>query len=127
MTTFVEGQYTGEYLLAEANGTRSREKIILTMTGVALSAGQVLGRVTATGKYKVYNTANSDGSQVAAAILYANCPAFTGDFETVAHVRDCEVNAADLIGAGVDAGTKATAYAALLATTAFGGSIVART
>lgn len=42
----------------------------LVYTGADYVAGLVLGRVTATGYYKAYNDSNSDGSQVAAAVLF---------------------------------------------------------
>lgn len=40
-----EGQYTGEFLVSEAPGTRSRETITL-LSGQNLKAGAVLGKVT---------------------------------------------------------------------------------
>jgi len=44
MTTFTEGNYAGEHLVSEANGTRSREVITLA-SGQNLGAGTVLGRI----------------------------------------------------------------------------------
>ena len=44
-----EATRAGEFLLSEANGTRSRESV--TVTGGSYPAGQVLGKVTASGKY----------------------------------------------------------------------------
>jgi Bacteriophage lambda head decoration protein D len=42
----------------------------LVNTGADYKAGTVVGRVTATGLYKAYNDSNSDGSEVAKAILF---------------------------------------------------------
>jgi hypothetical protein len=42
-------------------------------TTVTYYAGQVLGVVTATGLYKPYASANSDGSQVAVGVLAETC------------------------------------------------------
>lgn len=42
----------------------------LVRTGTDYSAGLVLGRVTATGFYKNYDDSASDGSQVAAGVLF---------------------------------------------------------
>ena len=52
MTTLTEGLNRGEYLMSEANGTRSRDAVIVTVAGgVALPSGTVLGKITASGKY----------------------------------------------------------------------------
>jgi len=48
------------------------------------------------GKYVAYNQDGTDGSEVAAAILYDNTDASTADQEAVAIVRDAEVNGNDL-------------------------------
>ncbi|MCK7579302.1 MAG: head decoration protein [Chromatiales bacterium] len=45
MTTFTEGRHAGEFIVAEANGTRSREVGTLAL-GQDLEAGTVLGRIT---------------------------------------------------------------------------------
>lgn len=49
-----------------------------------------------TGKYKEYNPANTDGSQVPAGILWDDTDATAGDVKQAAVVRDCEVNAGEL-------------------------------
>jgi len=106
MSIVNEGRHTGEHLLSEASGTRSREKVTVTLSGAALKAGTVLGKITASGKYVPYNeTGTDDGHRVAAAILYDNLPAATGDVKAVVHLRDCEVNGACLTG--IDANGKA--------------------
>lgn len=98
MSTLTEGKHTGEHLVSEANGTRSREEVTVAQTGTAIVSGTVMGKVTATGKYKAYSNAASDGTEVAAGVLYTNLPAFTGDAKAVLHVRDCEVAAVSLTG-----------------------------
>lgn len=115
MTPYTEGMHAGEFVLSEANGTRSREEIVVTQAGAALSAGQVLGRITASGKYVPRVTTNSNGSEVAAAILYGNLPAATGDVAAVGFVRDCEVDGNVLTGYGADATAKAVTKAQLAA------------
>ncbi|SRR5258706_11987907 len=42
--------------------------VIVKSGEAAVVPGQLLGRVTATGKYRIYNPGNSDGSQVAVCI-----------------------------------------------------------
>lgn len=93
-----EGRHTGEHLLSEASGTRSREQVTVTLAGAALPPGQVLGRITATGAYAPYNNSASNGTEVAAAILYAGLAEATGDVDAVVHVRDCEVAGVMLTG-----------------------------
>lgn len=49
-----------------------RESIVINDSAATLRVGAVLGKVTATGKYKLSLSAASDGSQTPAAILIAN-------------------------------------------------------
>ncbi|WP_259398032.1 head decoration protein, partial [Burkholderia cepacia] len=65
----VQAALTAEFLVSEGNGQISRERIVVK-AGAALPAGQVLG-VTSTGEYAPYDNAANDGSEVAAAVLYA--------------------------------------------------------
>ncbi|MGP3789428.1 head decoration protein [Pseudomonas sp. B392_1p] len=114
MSIKTEGVHAGEFLLSEANGTRSREEIIVVATAGTLPAGQVLGKLTATGEYAPYNPAAEpiDGSETAAAILYAPVGASTEAQRSVGVVRDAEVierlltdldadGAADLLAQGI--------------------------
>jgi len=103
-----EATRAGEFLLSEANGTRSREPI--TLTGGAFPAGQVLGKITASGKYTVYDpdVDPADGSETAAAILYEAVDASTADATGVGVVRDAEVKGA-LLTDNDAAGTAALA------------------
>ena len=96
MTTFTEGNYTAEFVLSEANGKRSRETVTVA-SGNTLVAGQVLGKVTASGKYADYDADAVDGTETAVAVLYADCDASAADAEAVALVRDAEVYADKLV------------------------------
>lgn len=109
MPVITQGYQTGEYLVSEAPGSRSRDVFTVTVAGgVALPSGTVLGRITATGKLVKYNDAAVDGSQAAVGILYEACPATNGDYKRTVHNTDCEVIGAVLNGgAGVDANGKA--------------------
>jgi hypothetical protein len=49
-----------------------RESVILNDSAATLQVGTVLGKVTATGKYKVARSAATDGSETPVAILIAN-------------------------------------------------------
>lgn len=112
MTVFTQGYQTGEFIVSEAAGMRSRDAITATVAGaVALPSGTVLGKITATGKYIKQVDAATDGSQVAAAILYTPLPGVNGDTKCAVLNTDCEVIGAVLNGG---AGPSATAKAALL-------------
>jgi Bacteriophage lambda head decoration protein D len=96
MPVLNEGRYAGEFLVSEGNGRISRE-IITVLSGQNLQAGAVIGKVTASGKYKALAPAAVDGSEAAAGILYDAVDASAADAEGVVIVRLAEVNAAELI------------------------------
>lgn len=98
MATFTEALRTGEFIISEASGTRSREEVTVVSGEGALPAGQVLGVVTASGKYAAYDNAASDGTQTAAAVLYAAVDATDADVPAVVIARDAEVAEAHLTG-----------------------------
>lgn len=108
-TPITQGFLTGEYLLSEAPGKRSRDQVTVTVAGaVALPSGTVLGKVTASGKYVKYLDGATDGSQTAVGVLYNPLPGVNGDFKCAIHNADCEVIGAALNGgAGVDTPGKA--------------------
>jgi Bacteriophage lambda head decoration protein D len=121
MPELQEGRYAGEFLVSEGNGRISRE-IITVLSGETLQAAAVLGKVTASGKYKALDPAAVDGSEVAAGILYDAVDASAADAEGVAIVRMAEVNAAELVWpAGISSGEQTTALGELAAL-----SIIAR-
>lgn len=61
-----------------------REAIVLNDTAATLLVGTVLGKVTATGKYKVARSAAVDGSQVPSAILIADYLGLSREFALAA-------------------------------------------
>lgn len=71
MTVKTEGKHTGQFLISEAAGTRSRDSVKVTVpANTTYVAGYVLGKLSATGKHVPYDNAGSDGSESAAAILF---------------------------------------------------------
>lgn len=67
-----EGKRTAEFLVSEAPGTISRDNVTVTVpAATVLAPGSVLGKIAATGKYALYDEANSDGTETAAGVLYA--------------------------------------------------------
>ncbi|MBF6987250.1 head decoration protein [Cupriavidus sp. IK-TO18] len=97
-TSFTEGLHTAEFLLSEAKGSYSREQVTLAAGAAALSSGTLLGKVTATGKYVAYANGASDGSEVAAAILYAGAPDLAVDQKVAVISRAAEVYSGALVG-----------------------------
>lgn len=91
----------------------SRDNVTL-LTGSLYVAGQVLGRITATGKYKEFDPALSDGSQNAAAICADAYDATGGDVKGTANTRLSIVARQALTWkAGVTAPQQTAALAAL--------------
>ena len=114
MTTFTQGMQTGEFLLSEAEGMRSRDQVTVTVAGaVALPSGQVLGKITVSGKYVLHNTGAADGSQNAAAILYNPLQGVNGDYKATVFTRDAEVIGNRLNGGTAPSAPTITALAAL--------------
>lgn len=92
MTTLTQGMQTGEFLLSEATGVRSREAVTVTIVGgVALPSGTVVGKITATGKYLQHLVGAVDGSQNAAGVLYTPLAGTNGDIKATIFARHCEV------------------------------------
>lgn len=110
-----ENPHAGAFILSLANGNRSFENVVIA-SGENLQAGTVLGKVTASGKYEQLNTAAEDGTEDAAAILFAATDATDGDAEAAAIARDAEVNGHELVWpSGISGGAKTAAIAQLVA------------
>lgn len=61
-------------------------------------AGQVVGRITANGLYAAYNDSNSDGTQTAVGVLFADCTPASGDTEASRCIMGGKVFQAKLTG-----------------------------
>lgn len=117
MTVLTETIHPGAYLVSEAEGFRAREQVTVANATKRL-AGTVLGKITTTGVYDIYNPANSDGTQTVAGVLWNEVPAVSGGSGQLAtiHARDCEVRATDLTWfSGATSPQIATGKAALAA------------
>lgn len=102
-----------DFLVSESRGDRTYERGTLS-PGQNLPAGAVLGRITTGGAYTALAPAATDGSQNAAAILYAATDATAGAQSVTLVVRDAEVNGKMLTWpAGITAGARTAAIAAL--------------
>lgn len=119
MTTQTETVHAGEFIASEANGRRSRE------VGVLAAGEHVAGTVLAVdgaGEYVILAPGAADGTEVAAAILYAGADATTAKQDVVVFVRDGEVTQENLTWpAGITQGQIDTALDQLA-----GNGIIAR-
>ena len=68
MTVLTQPPTMGDVLKYEVNPNFTRETITL-LAGTAYPVGAVLGKITASGKYKLATSGGSDGAQTAAAVL----------------------------------------------------------
>jgi hypothetical protein len=68
MPVLTEPPSMGDVLKYEVNPNYTREVITL-LAGTAYPVGAVLGRITASGKYKLATSGGSDGAQTASAVL----------------------------------------------------------
>lgn len=89
MATFTETRHTGEHLVSEANGSRSRAEGELAAGN--LPAGAVLA-LNGDGNYVQLAPGASDGTESAVGVLYASTNASDEAARCVIHVRDCEVH-----------------------------------
>lgn len=117
MATLNEGRHAGEFIGEHPMHIGYHTDTVTVLSGQVLSAGHVVGIVTASGKYVAYDNAGTDdGRRTVAGILYDNVNA-TGADKTGVVVRrgPMTVNKNDLVwAAGIDANEQATAIAALL-------------
>lgn len=92
-----------------------RESVTLNDSAQTLKVGAVLGKVTATGKYRLCLSASSDGSQTPAAILLADVNGNSGDITLAANTDTKAIvlvrGPAIVADAGLQLGTGITAAA----------------
>lgn len=113
---FNEGRHAAEFLLWEQGITYSRDNIVVASGSGELKAGTVLGKITASGKYKASTATGSDGGQTAAAVLLYDVDATSADVKVAAITRGAEVNGKILAyDATVDDDAKKAAKATQLA------------
>lgn len=82
----------GEFLLSEANGSRSRDEVVVGRHSLTFSSGAVVGRITLTRNIGPYDPDAVDGRQNAAGVLYAAVDAREADQPGVLIARDAEAN-----------------------------------
>jgi len=112
-----ENQYASEFLQTEAPGKISRENVTVTVAAsTTLVPGQVLGKISASGKYVPYDDTASDGREAVAGILYSeavNAALSPADVDGVVINGIAEVRGADLEWGAADVPTGTADLAAL--------------
>jgi hypothetical protein len=78
MTVLTQPPSLGDILKYELNPNYTRETVTL-LAGTAYPVGAVLGRITASGKYKLATSGGTDGAQTAAAMLLYSVDASDAD------------------------------------------------
>lgn len=116
MTALTETFHAGGFLVSEANGFRSRDQVTF-LSGEDVLAGQVVGKITATGKYVAWDpaaSAESDGSTTPVGFAFADVDATAGDTLGVVILRDAEFNTNEIVWpSGAQQSEKTTALATL--------------
>jgi hypothetical protein len=86
MTVLTQPPTMGDVLKYELNPNFTRETVTL-LAGTAYPVGAVLGKITASGKYKLATSGGSDGAQTAAAVLLYAVDATTADATAIILAR----------------------------------------
>ena len=107
MTVLHQPNTMGDVLKYEVNPNYTRETVTL-LEGTAYPVGAVLGRITASGKYKLATSGGSDGAQTASAVLLYAVDATGADAIGVVVARGPAIvsRAALVFDATVDDGAK---------------------
>ena len=88
------------FLLSEASGNRSRNTVTIASGEGKLSAGTVIGKITASGEYAASPdavTVGKEGAETAIAVLATGIDATDAAVEAVIIDRDAEVKTSMLI------------------------------
>lgn len=86
MSVLTQPPVMGDVLKYELNPNFTRETVTL-LAGTKYPVGAVLGRITASGKFKLSTATGSDGAQTAAAVLLYATDATAVDREAVVLLR----------------------------------------
>ena len=107
MTVLNQPPTMGDVLKYEVNPNYTRETITL-LAGMPYPVGSVLGRITASGKYKLATSGGSDGAQTASAVLLYAVDATLADATGIVVARGPAIvsRAALIYDATVDDGAK---------------------
>lgn len=114
MTIKTEGTHAGEFLLSEAQGTRSRENILVTAGSGQLAAGTLIGLITAANAATPTAVGGNTGNGTMGAITTASV-AITGTYTltiTAAAANGGTFELVDPTGGVVGSGSVGVAFSA---------------
>ena len=119
MPTLIKGPTLGDLLKYELNGNYNRETVTLK-AGTNYALGSVLGKITASGKYRLSpaaQVAGDEGAETAAAVLIDLVDATGGDTTGLVIARGPVIMSQDALvfDASVDLAAEKTAKHAQLA------------
>lgn len=112
MTIKIEGVHAGEFLLSEANGTRSREEVVISAGNGKVAAGTLIAKITAANAAVPTAKAGNVGNGVLGAITVGS-PAITGTYVLAMTAISSNGGAFSLVdptGREVGAGTVGVAF-----------------
>ena len=117
MPVLTEQPSMGDVLKYEVNPNYTREVITL-LQGMHYPVGSVLGKITASGAFKLATSGGTDGAQIASAVLLYAVDATLADAAGIVLARGPSIvsRAALAFGATVDDGVKIIAKLDQLAT-----------
>ncbi len=116
MSVLTQQPNMGDVLKYEVNPNYTRETVTL-LQGMPYPVGSVLGKITASGKYKLATSGGTDGAEIATAVLLYPVDATLADATGIVVARGPSIvsRAALAYDATVDDGTKITAKLGQLA------------
>lgn len=79
MTIKIEGVHAGEFLLSEANGTRSREEVVICAGSGKLAAGTLIAQITAANALTPTAKAGNTGNGTVGGVTVTSA-AISGDY-----------------------------------------------
>lgn len=95
--------FTPDNLLA--GGYPAVDDIVTVVSGQNLTRGAVLGKITASGKYTLCDSAASDGSEAPQVVLAEACDASGGDAQAVVYLSGAFAEGAVIFGGTDDSDT----------------------
>ena len=109
MSVLTQPPSMGDVLKYEVNPNYTRE-IVTLLEGMPYPVGSVLGKITASGKYKLATSGGSDGAQTAIAVLLYPVDATLSDATGIVVARGPAIVSRDGLAydASVDDGAKIT-------------------
>lgn len=114
MTIKIEGVHAGEFLLSEANGTRSREEVIISAGSGKVAAGTLIAKITSANAAVPTVKAGNAGNGTLGSFVVGS-PAITGSYLltiTAAAANGGTFSVVDPTGREIGVGTVGVAFAA---------------